>query len=127
MACSHKFAEYLNLERIDFEPTTLIVGTFKPGWENINNNAPWFYGRTHDLNGNQNNNFWDVLPRLYEEQSLINNDHNAWKDFCSRKKIAITDIIQKIEDALAIGELQHRRRNRDSALALHLHPVRCGR
>ena len=30
MACIHKFANYLYLERIDFEPTTLIIGTFNP-------------------------------------------------------------------------------------------------
>jgi hypothetical protein len=99
MACVHKFSEYLNLERIDFEPTTLIIGTFNPGWDNINNNASWFYGRTHDLNGNQNNNFWDVLPQLYGEQSLINANPSEWKQFCSQKRIAITDIIANIEDA----------------------------
>lgn len=28
MACTHKFHQYLNLNNLDFEPTTLIVGTF---------------------------------------------------------------------------------------------------
>lgn len=99
MACTHKFHQYLNLNNLDFEPTTLIVGTFNPGWNNINNSANWFYGRTHDEHGNQNNNFWDVLPRLYNEPSLINAQPDQWKAFCSRKQIAITDIIANIEDA----------------------------
>jgi len=47
MACNHKFIEYLNLENLDFEPTTLIVGTFNPEWP-AGNQAEWFYGRTHN-------------------------------------------------------------------------------
>jgi len=99
MTCLHKFHHYLNLDNLNFEPTTLIVGTFNPGWDGLNNNAGWFYGRTHDEHGNQNNNFWDVLPRLYNETSLINDTHNQWKEFCSRNQVAITDIISNIEDA----------------------------
>jgi hypothetical protein len=99
MPCTHKFADYLNLDHLDFEPTTLIVGTFNPSWDNIGNNANWFYGRTHDNNGNQNNNFWDVLPRIYNQPSLINGTPNDWKQFCSDHLIAITDIISNIEDA----------------------------
>jgi hypothetical protein len=98
MGCEHKFSEFLNLERIDFEPTTLIVGTFNPSWP-AGNNAEWFYGRTHDENGNQNNNFWDVLPQIYGEPSLINAGPVNWKAFCAKKQIAITDLISNIEDA----------------------------
>jgi hypothetical protein len=98
MACPHKFQADLNLSWIDFEPTTLIIGTFNPSWP-AGNNATWFYGRTHDEYGNQNNNFWDVLPRLYGEPSLINSNTIQWKDFCRRNQIAITDIIASIEDA----------------------------
>ena len=99
MPCNHKFSKYLNLEKIDFVPTTLIVGTFNPGWDNLGNQAEWFYGRTHDEYGYQNNNFWDVLPRLYGQPSLINSNVKEWKSFCSTYKIAITDIIKNIEDA----------------------------
>ena len=99
MPCTHKFADYLNLDHLDFKPTTLIVGTFNPSWDNIGNNANWFYGRTHDNNGNQKNNFWDVLPRIYNQPSLINGTPNDWKQFCSDHLIAITDIISNIEDA----------------------------
>lgn len=98
MACPHKFQDYITLERLDFEPTTLIVGTFNPSWP-AGNPAQWFYGRTHDGHGNQNNNFWDVLPRLYGEESLINSTHQDWKAFCRRHKIAITDLISCINDA----------------------------
>lgn len=99
MPCNHKFSEYLNLEMLDFEPTTLIVGTFNPQWP-ADNNAEWFYGRTHNAHGTQNNNFWDVLPRLFiDEHTLIDVEPAEWKSFCSRKKIAITDLISSIEDA----------------------------
>jgi len=98
MACKHKFFNELTLNGLSYEPTTLIVGTFNPSWPE-NNNANWFYGRTHDNNGNQNNNFWDVLPRIYGECSLITAGPDDWKKFCKRKKIAITDLISSIEDA----------------------------
>ncbi len=98
MPCNHKFIEDLNLERLDFKPTTLIVGTFNPEWPE-GNSAQWFYGRTHDIHGNQNNNFWDVLPRVYGEPTLINSAPIDCKRFCSRNYIALTDLITTINDA----------------------------
>lgn len=98
MACLHKFHNELYLEGLDYNPTTLIVGTFNPAWPD-GNVAEWFYGRTHDEFGNQNNNFWDVLPRLYGEASLINSEPNEWKTFCRNHSIAITDLIYSIDDA----------------------------
>jgi hypothetical protein len=98
MPCNHKFQEDLTLERLDFEPNTLIVGTFNPAWPD-NNQAQWFYGRTHDQHGNRNNNFWDVLPRVYGENSLINAGPVEWKAFCKNHKIALTDLISCVEDA----------------------------
>ena len=92
MPCNHKFQSYLNLERLDFEPVTLIVGSFNPEWP-AGNTAEWFYGRTAD------NYFWDVLPRLYGEQSLINATPTEWKQFCRDKQIALTDLISSIDDA----------------------------
>ena len=91
MPCNHKFKSYLNLERVDFEPTTLIVGTFIPEWPG-GNTGEWFYGR-------KNNKFWDILPRLYGAPSLINASAREWKDFCKSKQIAITDLISTIDDA----------------------------
>ena len=90
MACNHKFQNYLKLERIDFEPSTLIVGTFNPSVEG--NKAEWFYGR-------KENNFWDVLPKIYGENSIRGATPADWKAFCKRHKIAITDLISCIEDA----------------------------
>jgi hypothetical protein len=92
MPCHHKFQDHLDLTKIDFEPTTLIVGTFDPAWP-ASNNAEWFYGRT------AKNYFWDVLPRLYGEPSLINAGAKEWKQFCSDQRIAITDLISSIDDA----------------------------
>jgi hypothetical protein len=99
MACIHKFHNWLDLERVNFQPTTLIIGTFNPSWPIQNNNSEWFYGRTHDINGNQNNNFWEVLPRLYGSISLINSNADVWKRFCLDNRIAITDIINSVNDA----------------------------
>lgn len=93
MACLHKFHTYLNLERIDFEPDTLIVGTFNPSWPE-GNAAEWFYGRR------RNNYLWDVLPRLYEPNlNLRQGNHHQWKAFCSQYRVALTDVIQSINDA----------------------------
>ena len=93
MSCKHKFYNYLDIAGLNFEPTTLVVGTFNPEWPE-NNTADWFYGRT------ANNYFWDVLPRLYGEQSLINATPAEWKQFCHDKHIAITDLISSIDDAM---------------------------
>lgn len=93
MACLHKFAAGLNLERLDFEPATLIVGTFNPGWDKLHNEASWFYGRT------RNNYFWEVLPRLYGLASLRRAPAGEWKAFCRQYRLALTDLIYSIEDA----------------------------
>jgi len=92
MTCNHKFMDYLNLTKIKFNPIIIIVGTFNPTWP-LSNKAEWFYGRT------QNNYFWDVLPKLYKEQSLIRSGRKEWTAFCERHKIAITDLISSIDDA----------------------------
>lgn len=94
MACNHKFKKHLQLQRLDFEPTTLIVGTFNPAWPE-SNYAEWFYGRVNK------NFFWNVLPRIYKEPSMLNSKSEGWKAFCKRHKIAITDLISSIDDANA--------------------------
>ena len=98
MPCNHKFKPVLTLDRIDFEPTTLIVGTFIPEWP-ASNTAGWFYGRTRDAAGNRCNNFWDILPGIYGEPGLIDATPHEWKLFCQRKQIAFTDLISSIDDA----------------------------
>lgn len=99
MPCHHKFIDYLNLYNLDFEPTTLIVGSFNPSWP-AGNKAEWFYGRT------ARNYFWDVLPRLYGNDSLRKSDKIEWIKFCEENKIVITDLITTIEDA-EIGNEEH--------------------
>lgn len=113
MTCLHKFASDLKLERLDFEPTTLIIGTFNPSWDNLGNYAQWFYGRTH------NNYFWDVLPRLYENTNLRRACPSEWKVFCHRHKIALTDLLYSIDDADSHNHthIQHLKTYRDDAIA----------
>lgn len=91
MPCVHKFAHHLTLAALDFEPTTLIVGTFNPALPN--NSAEWFYGRT------QHNHFWDVLPRLYNQPTLLHESPAQWQHFCHEHRIAMTDMLHTIVDA----------------------------
>lgn len=79
MPCNHKFIEDLNLKNLNFKPTTLIVGTFNPEWP-VGNTAEWFYGRI-------DNNFWDVLPRIYGNKSMRCSKPSDWKKFCEEKKL----------------------------------------
>jgi hypothetical protein len=100
MPCIHKFHDYLHLENINYQPTTLIVGTFNPQWP-VNNMAQWFYGRTN------NNHFWDVLPQIYGQAGLINDIEHEWKSFCADNLIAITDLIYSIDDAEIANPLHY--------------------
>lgn len=110
MPCLHKFHEYLNLNKgylnpesnhLDFDPVTLIVGTFNPSWSE-GNIAEWFYGRL------RNNYLWDVLPRLFKHNYNLrldgHNNQQEWKQFCFNNQIALTDIIYSINDANADNE-----------------------
>jgi hypothetical protein len=119
MPCNHKFKSDLDLERIDFKPTTLVVGTFIPEWPA--NTAEWFYGRTRDADGNRINNFWDILPRIYNEPGLIDATPHEWKMFCNRNQVAITDLISSIDDAHT-GDPGHNKilaGNADDAIVYH--------
>jgi hypothetical protein len=92
MPCNHKFRKHLLLQGLDFEPETLIVGSFDPEWP-ASNTAQWFYGRTATTY------LWDVLPRIYGEPSLIDAPAADWQQFCRFNKIAFTDLISGIDDA----------------------------
>lgn len=92
MPCRHKFINNLSCTNIDYQPKILIIGTFNPEWP-TDNYANWFYGRTN------NNYFWETLPRMFNEDSLLKLNHIAWKKFCALKKIIITDLISSINDA----------------------------
>ncbi len=115
MPCLHKFADDLYLERIDFHPETLIVGTFNPGWDNLGNTAGWFYGRI------RNNYFWDVLPRLYGEKALRQATPAEWKAFCRKHRIALTDLIDSIDDADCVNpnHVSHLINYRDDLITKH--------
>ncbi|RYC70026.1 hypothetical protein [Spirosoma sordidisoli] len=117
MPCLHKFHNYLNLQRIDFAPNTLLVGTFNPAWP-AGNAAEWLYGRVG------NNYCWDVLPRLHDAGlNLRWQPPEVWKAFCSQYGIALTDIIFCINDADQENE-QHRQilgSYQDAKIAEHFH------
>ncbi len=92
MPCKHKFHKHLNLNNLDFIPTTLIIGSFNPEWP-TNNYSDWFYGRV------KNNYFWEILPRIYSYDNLRKKTKTDWINFCKINKIAITDLISCINDA----------------------------
>ncbi len=92
MPCPHRFYKDLELGYVTWQPDTLIVGTFNPSWDD-NNPAQWFYGRTH------NNFFWEVLPRVYNQPSLIKGSWQEWLTFCQLHNVAITDLISSVNDA----------------------------
>jgi len=120
MPCTHKFVHDLYLENIDFQTTTLIIGTFNPAWENLGNAAEWFYGRT------RNNYFWEVLPRLYGEHSLRLALPCDWKTFCKTHRIALTDLIASIDDADPTNpdHIDYLKNYRDDLLAKHFKEFR---
>lgn len=121
MPCSHKFQSYLVLDKLDFVPETLIVGTFNPAWPE-GNYAEWFYGRTG------NNYFWDVLPRLYSPDLNLRKPEFGpvdWKQFCRKHEVAITDLIYCIEDADPKDE-SHRKALKtysDAAISKHFQQI----
>ncbi len=92
MACIHKFYKDLYLSGVDYEPDTIIVGVFSPQWPE-ENTADWFYGRREE------NCFWDILPRMYGQPSLIDAPSAAWRQFCRDNRIVLTDMIACIDDA----------------------------
>ena len=115
MPCYHKFTQDLDLSRLQFVPTILMIGTFNP---NVPDNpAKWFYGRI------KKNYFWEVLPRIYAEQSLRNEPVFKWKLFCKKHGIAITDVICSVQDADLTNpeHLKLMQSYRDSDLAKFFH------
>ncbi|MBL0136235.1 MAG: hypothetical protein IPP79_20795 [Chitinophagaceae bacterium] len=82
-------------------PKTLIVGTFNPEWPE-GNYAEWFYGRV------DNNYFWDLLPRMFDDEGLRSQTHIQWKIYCRKKEVALTDLLSVILDAHPQNE-EHRK------------------
>jgi hypothetical protein len=92
MPVPHIFKQQLQLTELSYQPTTLIVGTFSPLMPG-HNHAQWFYDRT------EQNYFWEILPQLYGEQSLLYAGPQQWQQFCQSHGIALTDLITSIDDA----------------------------
>ncbi len=88
MPCKHRFYSELIPKMMDAE--YLFVGTFNPEWKNPNgNNASWFYGRETNL-------FWCICPHAFNERCLIDKGEKEWREFCSKNKIVITDLVSEI-------------------------------
>lgn len=93
MPCNHKFIDNLSISYADWEVRTLFIGTFNPCWLAANNDANWFYGRT------ARNEFWCILPKIHENISLINDNKDIWVNFCRKNHLAITDILESLDNA----------------------------
>ncbi|MFI5159490.1 MAG: hypothetical protein ACHQF4_11535 [Sphingobacteriales bacterium] len=93
MACDHKFSNDLLIGYANWEVRTLFIGTFNPSWLCCNNSANWFYGRT------SRNEFWCILAKIHQNNSLINGNRAIWIEFCKRNNLAITDIITSLDNA----------------------------
>ena len=88
MTCNHLLIDEL-IPNWDVE--YLFIGTFNPKIEG--NNANYFYGRS-------NNDFWYILPQVFNKESLIDRKYREDKDylksFLKTNKIGLTDLISKI-------------------------------
>jgi hypothetical protein len=95
MACYHKFYNINDLNGLlpTWKCRTLIIGTFNP--ENKfhpQNSANFFYQRSKNY-------FWDIFPKLSDQESIEKNDTKAQIDHLKTFEIGITDLLLSIEDA----------------------------
>jgi hypothetical protein len=92
MPCTHRFVNYhCNGLFPDWEIKFLFIGTFNPHWNKSRNNADYFYGRSKY--------FWVILPRFFEEESLMNSNAEQKISFSKKHGIGFTDLILKIDNA----------------------------
>lgn len=90
MPCPHRFENQLIP---DWEIEHLFIGTFNPSW-NFNNavQADYFYGRIR-------NNFWCILPIVFEGHNLKHCDFANKLEYIQTHKIGITDLITEVTNA----------------------------
>ncbi len=89
MSCGHRFYnELIPQWKIEY----LFIGTFNPEWNNSSNNVDYFYGRSK-------NQFWCILPNVFDSPCLIEKTKKDKINFCKSHKIGITDIIKSISNA----------------------------
>lgn len=81
---SHRFLTH----EINPDSETLIIGTFNP--DTKDNQAEFFYGRTRNY-------LWRLLPTVYKEQDLKNEEKQVKLAFIEKRRIDFIDIITKIE------------------------------
>ena len=90
MPCEHRF---LNELIPNWELEYLFIGTFNPAWNNNNAvQADYFYGRIR-------NNFWCILPKVFGDENLKNQNKEVKLNYIKSKKIGITDLITKVINA----------------------------
>ena len=90
MGCNHRFMKELIPT---WEIKYLFIGTFNPVWNNNNvDNGDYFYGRSK-------NQFWCILPNVFNSPCLIYNNKDEKIKFCISHKIGVTDIIRSIPNA----------------------------
>lgn len=89
--CNHRFLDFhKNGLFPDWNVKYLFIGTFNPEWNNENNNADYFYGRS--------NYFWSILPTFFHQESLKDSGVNDKIKFSKNEGIGFTDIIKGIKD-----------------------------
>lgn len=93
MPCNHRFITELIPS---WEVRYLFIGTFNPEWPNHRGgNAEYFYGR----NSSQ---FWEILPKVFDGDngsSLAGQGRIRWVEYCTQRRIGLTDLIITIRDA----------------------------
>jgi len=111
MPCIHKFhahPEHLTDNQgllPKWKANTLIIGTFNPEHDwHPTNMANYFYGR-------RRNYLWKILPRFAGLDSIAHADVDAQIVFLDNHKIALTDLLIRINDADLDNE-EHVRRIR---------------
>lgn len=79
----HKFLDH----KICLKTEILIIGTFNPNSDG--NEAEFFYGRSRNC-------FWKLLPEVFGEKSLKEQNVDAKKAFIKKYKINFIDLIEEI-------------------------------
>jgi len=79
----HKFRNH----PFNIKSNILIIGTFNP--DVPNNEADFFYGRTRNY-------LWELLPKVFNEESLKSKDKQSKLDFMNKYGLEFIDLISEI-------------------------------
>ena len=81
---THKFKDF----PIQDDASILILGTFNPDVEK--NEAEFFYGRSRNY-------LWELLPKMFDLESMKNSNVETKKAFIQKYKIGFVDLIETLE------------------------------